>query len=229
MPSFTLKTLASLSLLAIPAMADMNERMYSGFSKRQEFIPTTTTGQGSTCADAFGDGYVTCREQTDTANRLCYNPDMGETCCSTQWACPAQSFCLVDPYCCPNGSDPETCARDFGVSLPSSFASSSSPSSSTSTPPVISIPSPIPSPIPSAAATTSPLPETASTTATVSSAIANVPYPYPGGMNTTNGFATGTGSGAPAEFTGAAGRVDGGRGVGGVVVVGGLVGLFGLF
>jgi hypothetical protein len=30
-------------------------------SKRQEqFVPNTTTAEGSTCADAFGNGYQTC-------------------------------------------------------------------------------------------------------------------------------------------------------------------------
>lgn len=43
--------------------AQLNER-YTGdlsiLQKRQQFKPSTTTAEGSTCADAFGAGYVTC-------------------------------------------------------------------------------------------------------------------------------------------------------------------------
>ncbi|KAL8933961.1 MAG: hypothetical protein Q9216_006132, partial [Gyalolechia sp. 2 TL-2023] len=41
----------------------------------QSFVPDTSFGRGSTCADAFGAGYIDC-------NGVCYNPTQGETCCS---------------------------------------------------------------------------------------------------------------------------------------------------
>jgi len=116
----------STLLLGSAALAtQLNERFSDGLdplTKRQQFVPTTTTAQGETCADAFGDGYVTCREKSDTQNRLCYNPTIGQTCCSSSWACPSGSFCLVNPYCCPAGQDPKTCAAANGVSLSADFS-----------------------------------------------------------------------------------------------------------
>jgi hypothetical protein len=54
----------STLLLGSAAVAtQLNERFSDGLNpltKRQQFVPTTTTAQGETCADAFGDGYVTC-------------------------------------------------------------------------------------------------------------------------------------------------------------------------
>jgi len=77
-----------------------------------KFTPPTTTATGDTCADAFGAGYITCRDATATTNRLCYNPSIGQSCCSNTWACPSGSFCLANSNgnCCPNGLDPNTCA-----------------------------------------------------------------------------------------------------------------------
>lgn len=91
----------------------------------QQFQPTTTTATGDTCADAFGAGYETCREATDSTNRLCYNPSIGQTCCSNQYACPSGSFCLNSGNCCPNGLDPNTCAAMISSSSSAAQASSS--------------------------------------------------------------------------------------------------------
>ncbi|KAL8961249.1 MAG: hypothetical protein Q9183_005338 [Haloplaca sp. 2 TL-2023] len=81
----------------------------------QSFTPTTSFGQGATCADAFGAGYVDC-------NGVCYNPGQGETCCpggGDDYPCPSDSFCLnVNGLCCPDGLDAATCASQNGVSLP---------------------------------------------------------------------------------------------------------------
>jgi hypothetical protein len=44
------------------------------------------------------------REATDTVNRLCYNANLGQTCCSSSWACPSGAFCLVNGSCCPSVS-----------------------------------------------------------------------------------------------------------------------------
>jgi hypothetical protein len=51
------------SIFVAGAVAELNERYvddYGVLAKRQQFKPTTTTAEGSTCADAFGEGYVTC-------------------------------------------------------------------------------------------------------------------------------------------------------------------------
>jgi hypothetical protein len=46
------------------AVAALNERFvddgFNALTKRQQFIPTTQTAAGDTCADAFGAGYLTC-------------------------------------------------------------------------------------------------------------------------------------------------------------------------
>ncbi|KAL3478940.1 hypothetical protein BJX99DRAFT_255946 [Aspergillus californicus] len=68
---------------------------------------------------------------------LCYNPDEGETCCpGGTYACPSLSFCLSDPYCCPNNLDAKSCAREYGLSLTTSVPppphQSSGPSDSSS-------------------------------------------------------------------------------------------------
>ncbi|KAK3078103.1 hypothetical protein LTS18_008439, partial [Coniosporium uncinatum] len=99
MHTFTVFTLLTTTVLA------------KGFSRvsspsslfaRQAIDPSESSGSGDTCADAFGEGYVICAPETDTALELCYNPDLGEICCENTWACPDSYFCLVDPYCCPD-------------------------------------------------------------------------------------------------------------------------------
>ncbi|OJJ95024.1 hypothetical protein ASPACDRAFT_127499 [Aspergillus aculeatus ATCC 16872] len=71
------------------------------------FIPGTTTV--SDCPE----GSILC----GTSN-TCYFPSRGDTCCpGGTWACPGDSFCLQDPYCCPTGLDRETCAQQYGVTL----------------------------------------------------------------------------------------------------------------
>ncbi|KAK1831035.1 hypothetical protein QBC39DRAFT_352717 [Podospora conica] len=88
---------------------------------RQAFDPEETTGRGSNCIEAFGPGYVECVPASDSAPRLCVNPEQGEKCCNNLWGCPASSFCLVQDLCCPDGLSPETCAAENDVTLPSDF------------------------------------------------------------------------------------------------------------
>jgi len=55
---------------------------------------------------------------------ICYLPSRGDTCCpGGTYACPGGSFCLVAPYCCPNGLDPQSCAQQHGVTLPAGYSS----------------------------------------------------------------------------------------------------------
>ncbi|KAF2402881.1 hypothetical protein EJ06DRAFT_527862, partial [Trichodelitschia bisporula] len=119
------KTLFISALFFASALgSSLNERHADahGLAKRDEkFVPTTHTAQGDTCAEAFGTGYITCREITPSRNRLCYNPDLGQTCCESEWACPSGSFCFLSPFCCPEGQDPKTCAANNGFSLTNSF------------------------------------------------------------------------------------------------------------
>ncbi|KAF2437007.1 hypothetical protein EJ08DRAFT_691310 [Tothia fuscella] len=176
------------------AVASLNERFvddgFNALTKRQQFVPTTQTAAGDTCADAFGAGYQTCREKSDGKNRLCYNPTVGQTCCSASYACPNGSFCLVDPFCCPNGSDPKTCAADKGVELPSSFASAAS-----STAPKSSS-----APAPSAVY----FAQLNQTVTASSSSSYHVPYPSTNATTVVKPIATGAYTSSPAPFTGAA-------------------------
>ncbi|KAK4149439.1 enhancer of mRNA-decapping protein 4 [Chaetomidium leptoderma] len=95
---------------------------YGALNKRQAFDPDETTGNGANCVEAFGEGYIECVPPTASRNRLCINPDLGETCCSNLWGCPSDSFCLVQDLCCPTGLDPTTCAAQNDVTLPPDFS-----------------------------------------------------------------------------------------------------------
>ncbi|KAK0750162.1 hypothetical protein B0T18DRAFT_428166 [Schizothecium vesticola] len=103
---------------------------------RQAFDPDETTGRGSNCIEAFGPGYVECVPASDSAPRLCVNPEQGEKCCNNLWGCPASSFCLVQDLCCPDGLSPETCAAQNDVTLPPGFV----PPSGNSTTPDAAVP-----------------------------------------------------------------------------------------
>jgi hypothetical protein len=126
---FTRVILSALAIGSAIAATQINERFvddgFNALTKRQQFIPTTQTAAGDTCSDAFGDGYETCRDMTDSTNRLCYNPTAGQICCDSSWACPNGSFCLITSYCCPNGEDPATCAAENNVNITSSFVTPS--------------------------------------------------------------------------------------------------------
>ncbi|KAF2835683.1 hypothetical protein M501DRAFT_997825 [Patellaria atrata CBS 101060] len=100
MHSFTVKAFVASAVLAQLALAG-NQRLPQRFFRRQAFDPDETTQSGANCVDAFGEGYVECRAESALQNRLCINPDLGETCCENEWGCPADSFCLVQDLCCP--------------------------------------------------------------------------------------------------------------------------------
>ncbi|KAN0068029.1 hypothetical protein V8E54_013957 [Elaphomyces granulatus] len=75
----------------------------------QGFIPTTILG---------------CPAGWPSCGTICYLPSRGDTCCPDgTYACPGGSFCLVAPYCCDNGLDPQSCAQQYGVTLPAGYSS----------------------------------------------------------------------------------------------------------
>jgi hypothetical protein len=129
---FSTLALASAALVS-SVLADgdvLNDRYVQHLGKRQQFTPTTQTATGNTCADAFGAGYVVCRDSSPTQNRLCYNPSAGQTCCNSQWACPSGSFCYTNGNCCPNGLSQSACDAQISAaaaSTASSVASSPAP------------------------------------------------------------------------------------------------------
>ncbi|KAM5441742.1 hypothetical protein MferCBS31731_003002 [Microsporum ferrugineum] len=98
------------------ALRDLRARQ----NQDSSFIPGTTQGHGSNCADAFGAGYELCAD-----SKVCYNPTEGDLCCSEGYPCPKGSFCLTKGYCCPNGLDPKECAKQHNVELPPTYGNSS--------------------------------------------------------------------------------------------------------
>ncbi|KAL2837061.1 hypothetical protein BJY01DRAFT_221357 [Aspergillus pseudoustus] len=94
---------------------------------------------------------------------ICYNPAEGETCCpGGTYACPASSFCFLEPYCCPYSKGAEACAREYGIALTTSHLSN----------PTLSINSDFPPPPPP----TLPPPSTSSAS---SITIRSTPIPTP--------------------------------------------------
>ncbi|PGH16729.1 hypothetical protein AJ79_01602 [Helicocarpus griseus UAMH5409] len=115
--SFAIACLLTTSAFAAEwTRVDISTDTLRSVRARQEgdsFKPGQTSNFGQSCEDAFGGGYVQCGTGT-----VCYNPTAGQPCCSGKYACPSDAFCLTAGYCCPDGLDPETCAKQFGVSVP---------------------------------------------------------------------------------------------------------------
>ena len=90
-----LPTLVGLVLAATAALAsssDILPKLHSpSLEKRQSgaFVPGTTHGNGNTCVDAFGPGFVSCGTGIE-----CVNPAEGQTCCSGGCTFPFLSFLL---------------------------------------------------------------------------------------------------------------------------------------
>jgi len=85
----------------------------------QGFVPGTTPGCPSDWPFCGTSG-------------ICYLPSRGDTCCpGGTYACPGGSFCLVEPYCCPNGLDPQSCAEQHGITLPAGYSGATQPPAST--------------------------------------------------------------------------------------------------
>ncbi|KAL8656056.1 MAG: hypothetical protein Q9210_000494 [Variospora velana] len=234
-------SLAATTLFAAGAIAgNLNQLVPRELRVRQDqsFTPGTSFGQGATCADAFGAGYIDC-------NGTCYNPTDGETCCagagdacaskppqiriesladtSRTDPCPSDSFCLIDGLCCPNGLSAETCAAQNGVSLPQDFSTNAATSASTAVQTRESTVSAVESTVVESSSAFVP-----STTAVVLSA--TTPFPVPSSNATLPvGTAAPTGTGAPGTpvtpFTGgvASVKVYCGGLVAGVLGVVGLV------
>jgi len=116
-------TFASLLLGSAVALNNLKVRQADDGS--EAFKPEGLEGVGATCEEAWGAGFISC----GTGNE-CYNPDLGESCCETTYACSTGSFCLTDGWCCPDGIDPETCAKNNGVTWPIASKAVAPPSSS---------------------------------------------------------------------------------------------------
>lgn len=105
-----LPTMRSASVLVLAATAlglvDATNNFltpYGALGKRQAFDPDESTGSGSDCVEAFGEGYIECRAPTDSERRLCINPDLGETCCEASCTRPSHSSVLLETLICNRG------------------------------------------------------------------------------------------------------------------------------
>ncbi|KAI1083300.1 hypothetical protein F5B20DRAFT_577682 [Whalleya microplaca] len=93
--------------------------------------------QAATCETTYGAGSKQCGGSDST---FCYNPDQGQTCCAKDSGfCDAGKYCApVAGYCCHEGEDLATCAKNAGFVLPSSEATSASTAPAASTvPPLV--------------------------------------------------------------------------------------------
>ncbi|CRK33565.1 hypothetical protein BN1708_006062 [Verticillium longisporum] len=126
-------SLASLAVLALATSAAAQEfitftrasqstrdfgvlrRQSNGYQPEDEVC----AGEGSTCAEACGTGYLQCSSSDSSVH--CYNPAANESCCSTGTgsSCLGNFYCThdtqVETWCCPNGLSLKECAVKFGV------------------------------------------------------------------------------------------------------------------
>ncbi|KAK4181023.1 hypothetical protein QBC36DRAFT_342407 [Triangularia setosa] len=81
--------------------------------------PTTPKSQQfMSCKRTYGPGWETCGNET--TSRFCYSSEQGQSCCAVDNGyCERGTWCApVAGYCCLDGEDLETCARNAGsVSL----------------------------------------------------------------------------------------------------------------
>ncbi|KAI1645712.1 uncharacterized protein F4817DRAFT_167550 [Daldinia loculata] len=77
-----------------------------------------------TCEQTYGEGSQSCGGSGST---YCFNPKIGQSCCSADKGfCDSGKYCApVAGYCCLEGEDLETCARNAGFTLPSSASNMS--------------------------------------------------------------------------------------------------------
>ncbi|KAI1468895.1 uncharacterized protein F4812DRAFT_458421 [Daldinia caldariorum] len=72
-----------------------------------------------TCEQNYGEGSQSCGGEGST---YCFNPKIGQSCCAADNGfCDSGKYCApVAGYCCLEGEDLETCARNAGFTLPGS-------------------------------------------------------------------------------------------------------------
>ncbi|KAI1447692.1 hypothetical protein F5Y02DRAFT_351573 [Annulohypoxylon stygium] len=81
--------------------------------------------EAMTCSEMYGKGSETCGGPDST---YCFNSSSGQSCCAADNGfCDAGKYCApVGGYCCFEGEDLETCAKNAGFTLPASISNSSS-------------------------------------------------------------------------------------------------------
>ncbi|KAI0120293.1 hypothetical protein F4776DRAFT_633596 [Hypoxylon sp. NC0597] len=75
----------------------------------------------ASCEQTYGNGSQPCGGPEST---FCFNPSNGQSCCATDSGfCGAGKYCApVAGYCCHEGEDLATCARNAGFALPGSVS-----------------------------------------------------------------------------------------------------------
>ncbi|KAI1157162.1 hypothetical protein F4825DRAFT_467989 [Nemania diffusa] len=99
-----------LPAFGLPAQAAEGYTRFSGLSRKREVM---------TCDETYGNGSIPCGESESS---WCFNPTLGQTCCPLDRGfCSSGSYCApVAGYCCFEGEDLVTCARNAGFELPHS-------------------------------------------------------------------------------------------------------------
>ncbi|KAK4949489.1 hypothetical protein LTR10_012107 [Elasticomyces elasticus] len=96
----------------------------AGLDRRQICTPVPAP---ATCERSCGPGNVPCITES-----TCYNPSVGESCCSDGKYCPADYYC-TDAGCCPVGSSIDECGASMTLStLPPPPATTSSEAATSS-------------------------------------------------------------------------------------------------
>ncbi|KAI0101669.1 hypothetical protein GGR51DRAFT_563359 [Nemania sp. FL0031] len=115
--------LVLLPVLGLPAQATESYAQISGSSRKRQL---------QTCDETYGNGSIPCGGQDST---WCFNPSIGQTCCPLDRGfCSSGSYCApVAGYCCFEGEDLVTCARNAGFDLPQSGIATPDSSTATST------------------------------------------------------------------------------------------------
>ncbi|KAI6093342.1 hypothetical protein F4821DRAFT_79622 [Hypoxylon rubiginosum] len=88
--------------------------------------------QTATCESTYGAGSEPCGGED---SGFCFSPSQGQTCCATDSGfCDAGRYCApVAGFCCLEGEDLETCAKNAGFEVPLSASSASTPAAATAT------------------------------------------------------------------------------------------------
>ncbi|KAH8659027.1 hypothetical protein BGZ61DRAFT_486035 [Ilyonectria robusta] len=99
------------------------------------------------CDVTYGQGYINCVSEAH-----CYNPGMGQVCCSNGWHCDAGTYCIDGFRCCPDGYSLSKCQATASLSV---IAPPATGEASMSTSPPKAAPTPAPN---ATITTTTPLP-----------------------------------------------------------------------
>ncbi|KAH7145737.1 hypothetical protein B0J13DRAFT_326255 [Dactylonectria estremocensis] len=101
----------------------------------------TVCGDGTTCAEACGDGYETCPSNDDSTH--CFNPANAQICCSdgSGNSCDDGYYCshdtVANTWCCPESMNLVECAAAYNVDgalvSDSAYASSAEPTTTSTT------------------------------------------------------------------------------------------------